>query len=66
MIKLETTTAADSDSQEELRIVELDAAFLPIIGLNFVVPLTFRVCEAWANAVMSQLFDQLLAKNEIT
>ena len=30
------------------------------------VPLTFRIVEAWSNAVMSQLFDQLLEKQEIT
>ena len=46
--------------------IQLDAAFLPLIGLNFGVPLSFRICEAWSNAVMSQLFDQLLARQEIT
>ena len=47
-------------------ILQLDLAFLPIICLSFVVPLAFGFCEAWSNAVMSQLFAELLAQQEIT
>ena len=46
----------DTESCEKW-IIQLDGAFLPIICLAFVVPLTFRICEAWSNAVINQLFD---------
>ena len=54
LIKIRPATEPFS---EEVWIISLDVAFLPIIGLNFMVPLTFRICEAWSNAAMSQLFD---------
>ena len=56
---------SDGNSLDDWTI-QLDSCFLTIIGLTFVVPLTYRACEAWSNAVMSQLFDQLLAKQEIS
>jgi hypothetical protein len=52
MVALETKSLT-----EHVQIVKVDVAFLPIIALNFVVPLIYRICEAWSNAVMSQLFD---------
>ena len=33
--------------------IQLDSCFLTVIGLTFVVPLAYRACEAWSNAVMS-------------
>ena len=51
-----------NSQDDKLWIIQLDVAFLPLISMNFIVPLIFRTCEAWSNAVMSQLFDQLLEK----
>ena len=54
-------TDIDGNSIDDWTI-QLDSSFLTIIGLTFVVPLVFRVTEAWSNAVMTQLFDQLVAR----
>ena len=54
-----------SGAPSEITIFRLNVAFLPIIGMEFIVPIVYRICEAWSNAVMFELFNQLLKKNEI-
>ena len=45
------------DDAESVNMIRLEIVLLPLIGLEFIMPFFLLVCEAWANAVMRQLFD---------
>ena len=58
-------TIGEDGDIDQIVLIRLNVVFLPIIGLEFIVPIIYRICEAWSNAVMRELFNQLLEKNEM-
>ena len=62
---IERISVQDGDGlTKDVTMVRLNIAFLPIIGLEFVIPVVYRFCESWSNAVMQELFKQLLQEND--
>ena len=54
---IEKISVQDGDGlTSDVKMVRLNIAFLPIIGLEFVIPVVYRFCESWSNAVMQELF----------